>query len=121
MQDLPPPMMRGPMMMDRRRLVGLTIVLGLLLLMVGATLVDASHARPNPGESQEAANARANLGLVWGPTVAHIGMFLFVLGIISAAVFFENLDVFVRLFLVILSFLAVLLILAGSTTIFGVP
>jgi hypothetical protein len=48
-------------------------------------------------------------------------MFLFVIGLISAAVFFENLDVFVRLFLVILSFLAVLLILAGSTTIFGVP
>jgi len=121
MQDLPPPMMRGPMMMDRRRLVGLTIVLGLALLTIGALLVDASHARPNPGESQEAANTRANYGLVYGPMAAHLGMFLFVIGLISAAVFFENLDVFVRLFLVILSFLAVLLILAGSTTIFGVP
>jgi hypothetical protein len=48
-------------------------------------------------------------------------MFLFVIGLLSAAIFFENLDVFVRLFLVILSFLAVLLILAGSKTIFGVP
>lgn len=121
MQDLPPPMMRGPMMMDRKRLVGFAIVLGLFLLMIGATLVDASRARPNLGESQEATNARANLGQVWGPMVAHIGMFLFVIGLISAAIFFENLDVFVRLFLVILSLLAVLLILAGSTTIFGVP
>ena len=117
----PPPMMRGPMMMDRRRLVGLAIVLGLVFLLAGAILVDQSHALPNPGETQEAAIARANLGLVWGPAVAHIGIFLFVIGLISAAVFFEELDVFVRLFLVILSFLAVLLILAGSTTIFGVP
>lgn len=117
----PPPMMRGPMMMDRRRLVGLAIVVGLVFLLAGAILVDESHARPNPGETQEALIARENLGLVWGPAVAHIGMFLFVIGLISAAVFFEELDIFVRLFLVILSFLAVLLILAGSTTIFGVP
>src|SRR2546422_288236 len=60
----PPPMMRGPMMMDRRRLVGLAIVLGLVFLLAGAVLVDESHARPNPGESQEAALARDNLGLV---------------------------------------------------------
>src|SRR5205807_3923748 len=117
----PPPMMRGAMMMGRRRLVGLAIVVGLVFLVAGAVLVDESHARPNPGETQEAAIARENLGLVWGPAVAHIGMFLFVIGLISAAVFFEELDIFVRLFLVILSFLAVLLILAGSTTIFGVP
>src|SRR5438552_3686392 len=76
----PPPMMRGPMMMDRRRLVGLAIVVGLVFLLAGAILVDESHARPNPGETQEAAIARENLGLVWGPAVAHIGMFLFVIG-----------------------------------------
>src|SRR5256886_17016018 len=114
-------MMRGPMMMDRRRLVGLAIVVGLVFLLAGAILVDESHARPNPGETQEAAIARENLGLVWGPAVAHIGMFLFVIGLISAAVFFEELVIFVRLFLVILSFLAFLLILAGSTPISGVP
>ena len=117
----PPPMMRGPMMMDRRRLVGLAIVVGLVFLMIGALLVDASRAKFDPSESAEATRARENLGVVWGPAVAHVGMFLFVIGLISAAVFFEDLDVFVRLFLVILSFLAVLLILAGSTTIFGVP
>jgi len=115
----PPPMMRGPMMMDRRRLVGLAIVLGLFFLMVGALLVDASHAKYDTTEPAEATRARQNLGVVWGPAVAHVGMFLFVIGLISAAVFFEELDIFVRLFLVILSFLAVLLILAGSTTIFG--
>src|SRR5439155_1328808 len=104
-----------------RRRVGRAIVVGLDLLLAGAILVDESHARPNPGETQEALIARENLRLVWGPAVAHIGMFLFVIGLISAAVFFEELDIFVRLFLVILSFLAVLLILAGSTTIFGVP
>jgi hypothetical protein len=121
MQDLPPPMMRGPMMMDRRRLVGLMIVAGLLFLMIGAIAVDWSRANPPGAETQEARAARLNLGVVWGPMLAHIGMFLFVIGLITAAVYFENLDVFVRLFLVILSFLAVLLILAGSTTIFGVP
>jgi len=109
------------MMMDRRRLVGFAIVLGLFFLLIGAIAVDWSHARANPGETQEAAIARDNLGLVWGPLFGHIGMFLFVIGLLSAAVFLEEMDVFVRLFLVILGFLALLLILAASTTIFGVP
>src|SRR5205807_372024 len=60
----PPPMMRGPMMMDRRRLVGLAIVVGLVFLLAGAILVDESHARPNPGETQEALIAREHLGLL---------------------------------------------------------
>src|SRR2546422_11432260 len=94
----PPPMMRGPMMMDRRRLVGLAIVVGLVFLLAGAILVDESHARPNPGETQEAAIARENLGLVWGPAGAHIGMFLFVICLVSAAGFFAELGFFVPLF-----------------------
>ena len=120
MQAPPPPMMSGPMMMDRRRLVGAVIVIGLFLLFVGAILVDLSHASV-PNETAEAAAARANLGLVWGPLVAHAGMFFLVLGLLAAAVFMEDMDVFVRLFLVILAFLALLLILASSSTIFGVP
>src|SRR2546430_8966508 len=92
----PPPMMRGPMM-DRRRLVGLAIVVGLVFLLAGAILVDESHARPNPGETQEAAIARENLGPGLGPAVAHIGMFLFVIGLISAARFFQGLGSFVPL------------------------
>src|SRR2546421_284398 len=60
----PPPMMRGPMMMDRRRLVGLAIVVGLVFLLAGAILVGVSHARPNPREAQKGAIARGKLGLV---------------------------------------------------------
>src|SRR5437763_12758827 len=95
----PPPMMRGPMMMDRRRLVGLAIVVGLVFLLAGAILVDESHARPNPGETQEAAIARENLGLVWGPAVAHIGICLFVIGLISARAAVPALETVVRSFL----------------------
>jgi len=48
-------------------------------------------------------------------------MFFLVFGLLAAAVFMEDIDVFARLFLIILGFLALLLILASSTTIFGVP
>jgi len=114
-------MMSGSMMMDRRRLVGVALLLGLFFLFLGAFFVDLSHATPNPGESQEAAIARQNLGAVTGPALAHFGMFLFVLGLIAAAVFVEEMDVFVRLFLVILAFVALLLVLTGSSSVFGVP
>jgi len=112
--------MSGPMMMDRRKMmIGLAIAFGLFLLFVGAVLVDMSHAAPNPGETAEAAIARENLGLVWGPAVAHAGMFFFVAGLVATAVFLEEVDPFVRLFLLILSFVALLLVLANSPTIFG--
>src|SRR2546430_10974822 len=88
----PPPMMRGPMMMDRRRLVGLAIVVGLVFLLAGAILVGESHARPNPGETQEAAIARGKLGLVWGPAGAPIRKFPFVIRLVSAARVFEELE-----------------------------
>jgi hypothetical protein len=117
----PSPMMGGPMTMDRRRIVGILIFLGLLLLFVGAVLTDSSRATPVPGESQADLAARADRGLVLGPAFAHAGMFLFIVGLLGAAVYFEDLDVFARLFLMILAFISVLLILAGSTTIFGVP
>jgi len=110
------------MMMDRNRLVVLvTIALGLFLLFVGAVLVDMSHAAAPSTESEEATIARANLGLVYGPAVAHAGMFFFVIGLIGAVVLLEELDIFVRLFLIILAFVSLLLILASSNTIFGVP
>src|SRR5437870_408466 len=72
----PPPMMRGPMMMDRRRLVGLAIVVGLVFLLAGAILADESHARPNPGQTQGAFIAPASLGLRRRPAVARIVMLL---------------------------------------------
>lgn len=113
-------MMSGSMMMDRRRLVGVALLLGLFFLFLGAFLVDLSNARVQ-NETAEATDARLNLGLVWGPALAHFGMFLFVLGLIAAAVFVEEMDVFVRLFLVILAFVALLLVLTGSSSVFGVP
>src|SRR3989449_9268020 len=78
----PPPMMRGPMMMDRRRLVGLAIVVGLVFLLAGAILVGESHAPPNPGETQEAAIAGEKLGLGLGPAGPPLGKFLFLLGFV---------------------------------------
>src|SRR5207237_541543 len=79
----PPPMMRGPMFMDRRRLVGLMIILGLFLLLVGAMLTDLSRTRVAGTEPPEAIAARENLGLVWGPLAGHWGMFFLLTGLIS--------------------------------------
>jgi hypothetical protein len=119
MQAPPPPMMSAPMTMDRRRmLVAASIVFGLFLLFVGAILINLSNAAHGT-ETPDQMNARLNLGLVWGPAVAHIGMFFFIVGIIGAAMFLEELDIFVRLFLLIVAFVALLLILAKSPTIFG--
>ena len=110
------------MMMDRKKmLVGLAVVVGLFLLFVGAVLIDLSNAAvANPGtEPADQRVARENLGLVWGPAVAHAGMFFFVAGLVAAAVFIEDMDAFVRLFLLIVAFVALLLVLASSPTIFG--
>ena len=108
------------MMTDRKKMiVGLAIAFGLFLLFVGAVLVDLSNAAPPPGETQDQAIARENLGRVWGPAVAHAGMFFFVIGLIGAAFFIEEMDIFVRLFLLIVAFVALLLVLANSPTIFG--
>src|SRR5204862_86955 len=60
----PPPLMRGPMLMDRRRLVGLMIILGLFLLLVGGVLSDLSRTRAAGAEPPEEIGARENLGLV---------------------------------------------------------
>src|SRR2546425_10182994 len=119
MREPPPPMMSAPMMMDRRKvMIAAVIALGLLFLMIGAILVDVSKMVVI-NETQEAAAARANLGTVWGPAGAHFGIFLLVLGSFAAAVYVEDLDVFVRLFLLIVAFVALLLFLANSPTIFG--
>lgn len=107
-------------MIDAKRLAAVGIILGLFLLFVGAVLVDASNAQVL-NETPEAETARVNLGLMWGPIAAHAGMFFFVLGLLGVAVFAKDVDTFLRLFLAILAFVTVLLVLASSPTIFGVP
>lgn len=106
----PPPMMQT-MMRDRNRmLVAFLVALGLLLLMAGAIVTNYSYvsAAPNP-----------DLRTVWGPSIMDVGIFLFVLGLIAGAMLLEDVDPFVRLFMLILAFVAILLILAKSPTIFG--
>jgi hypothetical protein len=112
-------MMSAPMMMGRKKMmVAALIAAGLLFLMIGAILVDVSNSHVI-NESADAAAARLNLRDVWGPAVAHFGIFLLVLGLVAAAVLVEDMDVFVRLFLLIVAFVALLLVLASSPTIFG--
>ena len=119
MQPPPPPMMRRPFMMDRKKtLVIAAIGIGLLFVMIGAILVDASN-QIVINETPEAAAARENLRTAWGPAVAHFGMFLFVAGLVAAALLLEEMDIFVRLFMLIVAFVALLMVLANSPTIFG--
>jgi len=115
MREPPPPMMSAPMMMDRKRMLVIgSIVFGLFLLFLGAAIVDSSHLTADL--NTPAGNDRAN---VWGPVVAHAGIFFFVVGLVGAAILLEDLDIFVRLFLLIVAFVALLLVLANSPTIFG--
>ena len=108
------------MMMGRTRMmVAAAIGLGLLFLAVGAMVVDlGKQVLVSPTQEQTAANA--NLRVFIGPAIAHFGMFLFVVGLIGAALFLEEMDIFVRLFLLIVSFVALLLVLANSPTLFGI-
>jgi len=120
MQAPPPPMMSAPMMMDRRRMmVAVAIAAGLFFLMAGAMLADLGNTSAKPNDAPDADLYRQDLRNVWGPLVAHFGVFLFVIGLVGAALMLEEMDVFVRLFLLILAFVALLLVLANSPTIFG--
>ncbi len=105
-------------MVSRNRLIAVALVfLGLVFLVVGAGTINAGHTTiVNPTADQTANNL--NLVTVWGPTFFDIGLFLLVAGLLFAVVALEDLDVFVRLFLMILAFVAVLLILASPATFF---
>lgn len=107
-------------MMDRNRLIVAGLIgLGLLFLAIGAILVDVSRMdyATTPPDDVRASNN--NLANVWGPAIGHFGALLFVGGLFWAAVFMDTADPFVRLFLLILGFVALLLVLANSPTIFG--
>jgi len=117
MQGPPPPMMMQPMVSRNRLIVVGLVFLGLLMLVIGAAVINAGHAtlvNPTP----EAAANNANLVAVWGPTLMDFGLFLLVSGLLFAVAVLEDLDVFVRLFLMILAFVAVLLILANPVSFF---
>ena len=82
---------------------------GLFLLAVGGVVINLGHNPTGPNDS---------LVTTWGPTVMDFGLFLLVGGLILGAILLENLDVFIRLFLLILAFVALLMILASPTTFF---
>ncbi len=104
METPPPPMMRGYGMSRMQLTVVAAVGLGLLLLAIGAVVVNLGN---NPSGSNQ------SLVLTWGPVIMDFGLWLLVGGIILAAVTMENLDVFVRLFLMILAFVALLLVVAN--------
>ncbi len=117
MQEPPPPMMTGRLV-SRYRLIAVGLVfLGFVFLVVGAGFINAGHTTiVNPTPDQTANNA--NLAAVWGPTFMDVGLFLLVAGLLFAVTALEDLDVFVRLFLMVLAFVAVLMILASPATFF---
>ncbi len=117
MQGPPPPMMIQPMVSRNRLIVVGLVFLGLLLLMIGGAVINAGHTLIVAPTPEQAAN-NANLVAVWGPTLMDIGLFFLVSGLLFAVAVLEDLDVFVRLFLMILAFVAVLLILASPATFF---
>ncbi len=117
MQGPPPPMMEQRMVSRNRLIVAGLIFLGFVFLVVGAGTINAGRTTlVNPTPDQTANNL--NLVNVWGPTFMDIGLFLVVSGLLFAVAALEDIDVFVRLFLMILAFVAVLLILASPATFF---
>ncbi len=104
MMETPPPMMRGFGMSRNQLVVTVAVGLGLLLIAIGAVTV-------NLGLKPSGANT--DLVVTWGPVVMDIGLWLLVGGLILGALLLENLDVFIRLFLMILAFVALLLVVAN--------
>lgn len=90
-------------------LVGL-VGLGLLVIAIGGAMINLGNnpSGPNPSMAQS-----------YGPLVIDFGLFLFIGGLLLAALAMENMDVFIRLFLLILAFVALLMILASPFTYFA--
>lgn len=82
---------------------------GLLLIAAGGVIINLGN---NPS------GTNPSLVATWGPVVIDFGLFLFIGGLLLTAVVMENLDVFVRLFLLVLSFVVLLLILTSPFTYF---
>ncbi len=84
--------------------------LGLLLLAVGGMMINLGN---NP------TGANPSMVQSYGPVVIDLGLFLFIGGLVLGAIALESLDVFIRLFLLILAFIALLMILASPFTYFA--
>lgn len=93
-------------------IVILVVGLGLLLIAVGGVVINLGHNPDGPNPS---------LVQTWGPSIIDFGLFLFIGGLIMAAVVLESLDIFIRLFLLILAFVVLLMILASPFTYFVAP
>jgi hypothetical protein len=110
-------MMMQRMVSRSRLIVAVVVGLGLFLLFIGAAFTNAGHTQ-YVNQTQEQTINNNNLVAVWGPTFMAFGLFLLVGGLLFGAAVLEDLDIFVRLFLMILGFVAVLLILASPATFF---
>ncbi len=78
--------------------------LGLLLIAAGGIIINVGSVT---------GSQNVNMQQSYGPVVIDIGLFLFIGGIVLAALALESMDVFVRLFLMVLAFVALLMILAN--------
>ncbi len=94
------------------------IGLGLLLLMAGGVIFNLGGAHVVNDTTEQQVN-RYNQQHVWAPILWDAGMLFFVGGLVLAGIALEEMDPFVRLFLLILAFIALLLVLASPTIIFG--
>ncbi len=120
MQGPPPPMAQQSMTSRNRMLIVGAIGLGLLLLMAGGVVFNLGAARVvTANDTEEQQVNRYNQQNVWAPILWDVGMLFFVGGLVLAGLLLEEVDPFVRLFLLILAFIALLLVLASPTTIFG--
>lgn len=104
MMETPPPMMRGFGMSRNQLVVIIAVGLGLLLVATGAVTVKLG---------MKPSGTNADLVTTYGPLLMDLGLWLLVGGIILAALLLDNLDVFIRLFLMILAFVALLLVIAN--------
>jgi len=99
-------------------LVVFAVGLGLFLIMAGAIVAKLGDQK-FVNQTNEQTIANDNLKNVWGPILINAGMFFFVSGLVFAAIALAELDPLVRLFLLIVAFVALLLILVRSPTVFG--